>query len=266
MRLVMATYMMEEEKCKLCTRLATKWGRVQKEKDRIKRWKKESGRKASIEASEEIIQNLEMEMNDLEMSRQSCRLGFAPSIEASRKITRSHRDLTTVANHDKAGHRQFQRPAMSEEPLAGLLVEALVGEAKTRPNTRREESLSNAITPEPKLSNASQESLRRQVPKTNSEFGCKSKSSTIRISHKESGGVRSGLEPKALADTHYSDMVDYSSESCSVELPVEAVRMVEGSPHADDTHWEQAVDIVWKCVSNVHLDFSPQNRFMGRNG
>lgn len=66
----MVTYMMENEKCKLCTKLETKWGRIQKEKERIRRWKKESGRKASIAASEEIIENLESEMNDLELRRQ----------------------------------------------------------------------------------------------------------------------------------------------------------------------------------------------------
>ena len=43
---------------------------IQKEKERIRRWKKESGRKASIAASEEIIENLEIEMNDLELRRQ----------------------------------------------------------------------------------------------------------------------------------------------------------------------------------------------------
>ena len=60
----MMTYQMEED-CKLCQKLQTKWGRVQKEQERIKRWKKESGRKASIAASEELIEKLEQEINDL---------------------------------------------------------------------------------------------------------------------------------------------------------------------------------------------------------
>ena len=66
MKLVMATYQMEEQ-CKLCTKLETKWGRIRKEQDRIKRWKREDrhGRKASIAASEEIIDNLEREIADL---------------------------------------------------------------------------------------------------------------------------------------------------------------------------------------------------------
>jgi len=66
----MQTYQMEED-CKTCQKLATKWGRVRKEQDRIKRWKKEngSGRKASIAASEEIIDKLEKEINDLELKK-----------------------------------------------------------------------------------------------------------------------------------------------------------------------------------------------------
>ena len=64
MRLVMATYQMDDQ-CKLCTKLATKYGRIQKEKDRIRRWSKEKGRSASIEASQETIDKLEGEVNDL---------------------------------------------------------------------------------------------------------------------------------------------------------------------------------------------------------
>lgn len=66
MKLVMTTYQMEEQ-CKLCLKLETKYGRIRKEQDRIKRWKREDkhGRKASIAASEEIIDNLEREIADL---------------------------------------------------------------------------------------------------------------------------------------------------------------------------------------------------------
>jgi polyhydroxyalkanoate synthesis regulator phasin len=79
MKLVMATYQMGE-KCKLCTKLETKWGRIRKEQDRIKRWKKEDrhGRKASIAAAEEIIDNLEREIADLNNRKyeQSQHLGW----------------------------------------------------------------------------------------------------------------------------------------------------------------------------------------------
>lgn len=66
----MGTYQMED-KCKVCQKMETKWGRIQKEQERIKRWKKEDrhGRKASIAASEEIIENLSNEINDLELRR-----------------------------------------------------------------------------------------------------------------------------------------------------------------------------------------------------
>lgn len=66
----MVTYQMEEN-CKLCTKLETKWGRINKEKERIRRWKKEDrhGRKASIAASEEIIEGLEREINDLNVKK-----------------------------------------------------------------------------------------------------------------------------------------------------------------------------------------------------
>jgi hypothetical protein len=256
-----------EEKCNLCRKLDTKLGRIQKEKDRIRRWKKEKGRTASIDASEEAIDKLEGEINDLYAQRyeQSRMLDSAPRMETSRKITCNDRDQTAVASHDKAGHRQFRLPETSEAPLTGLLAEAIVEEAKMRPDIRREESLSNVTTPESRLSNTPSESLPRQVAKTNTEFGYNSAPSTRRIGHEEHG-VRSGLESKALSDAHHGDMVEYSSESWSVEPLVEFAQMAEERSHADDTPWKQAVEITWKCVSNVHLDPSPQNRFMDRNG
>jgi hypothetical protein len=59
-KLVMATYQMDE-KCKFCVKVDTKRGRIRKEQERIKRWNKEDrhGRKASIAAAEDIIDNLE---------------------------------------------------------------------------------------------------------------------------------------------------------------------------------------------------------------
>ena len=236
-------------------KLQTKLGRVQKEQERIQRWRKEKGRKASIEASEELIEKLEWEINDLNAQKykQSVELDFTPRVEASRKITCNHRDQTAVANHDKAGYRQFQLPEMSEATLAGSLAEAIVEEAKIRPDIRREEGLSNLTTPESKLSNTSSESLPRQVAKTNTQFGYNSEPSTCRIGHEEHGGVTSGLEPKALSDAHHGDMVEYFSESCSVGPLAEFAQMAEEKSHADDASWEQAVEITWKCVSNVHL-------------
>ena len=64
----MMTYQREDE-CKLCQKLQTKWGRVQKEQERIKRWKTESGRRASIAAAEDLIEKLEQEINDLNVRK-----------------------------------------------------------------------------------------------------------------------------------------------------------------------------------------------------
>ena len=71
MKLVMATYQMDDP-CKLCIKLETKYNRIRKEEERIKRWKKEDrhGRKASIAASEDQIAVLEGEVNDLQLRRQ----------------------------------------------------------------------------------------------------------------------------------------------------------------------------------------------------
>ncbi|KAK6595888.1 hypothetical protein H4I96_10207 [Botrytis cinerea] len=59
------------EKCKICTKIETKWGRIQKEQERVLRWKKENGksRQHSIEASEEKIRDLQQEVNNLEWQR-----------------------------------------------------------------------------------------------------------------------------------------------------------------------------------------------------
>jgi hypothetical protein len=63
------------EKCKTCTKIDTKVGRVRKEQDRIHRWNKEqlqhvSQRPASIEAAERSIGTLEYEIPQLEYARQ----------------------------------------------------------------------------------------------------------------------------------------------------------------------------------------------------
>jgi hypothetical protein len=64
MKLVMATYS-QAGKCKICTKIETKLGRIKKEEERIRRWRREHGRRASIEASEEIIAGLQQEVNEL---------------------------------------------------------------------------------------------------------------------------------------------------------------------------------------------------------
>ncbi|ESZ91965.1 hypothetical protein SBOR_7655 [Sclerotinia borealis F-4128] len=71
MKLVMTTYQ-SHEKCKICTKIDTKWGRIQKEQERVLRWKKENGksRQHSIEASEEKIQDLLQEVDKLNKQRE----------------------------------------------------------------------------------------------------------------------------------------------------------------------------------------------------
>ncbi|KAI9640580.1 hypothetical protein NHQ30_010879 [Ciborinia camelliae] len=70
MKLVMTTYQ-SHEKCKICTKIETKWGRIQKEQERVLRWKKENGksRQHSIEASEDKIRELQQEVSNLEWQR-----------------------------------------------------------------------------------------------------------------------------------------------------------------------------------------------------
>ena len=64
MRLVIETYQIEE-KCKICQKFETKYGRIRKEQERIKRWRKEGGRSASIQAAVENIGCLENEIQQL---------------------------------------------------------------------------------------------------------------------------------------------------------------------------------------------------------
>lgn len=77
MKLAMYTYQ-KAERCKTCEKITTKTGRLEKEQKRIDRWLKEervSGvrRTASIEASEDIIQHLAQEINQLQDDREWAR-------------------------------------------------------------------------------------------------------------------------------------------------------------------------------------------------
>jgi hypothetical protein len=57
-------------RCRICDRLEAKYNRKAKEKDRIKRWKKEGGkRQAFIEASDNIIQGLNRDIAKLMRER-----------------------------------------------------------------------------------------------------------------------------------------------------------------------------------------------------
>lgn len=64
MKLVMQTYPVRE-KCRICLKIETKQRRIEAEVDRIRRWKKEGNRKASIEKSEQILRELERERSEL---------------------------------------------------------------------------------------------------------------------------------------------------------------------------------------------------------
>jgi hypothetical protein len=68
MKLVMQTYEVQE-KCRTCEKLDTKRRAIRKEEDRIKRWKREGGRTASIEKAEEDIARLQQEIYYLECER-----------------------------------------------------------------------------------------------------------------------------------------------------------------------------------------------------
>jgi len=58
-------------KCRICNKLEVKYGRKAKEEDRIKRWKSEGGehRKASIDASQDIIDGLNRDIAKLMLER-----------------------------------------------------------------------------------------------------------------------------------------------------------------------------------------------------
>jgi len=70
MKLIMSTYRIQQ-KCKICDKMDTKWNRRRKEEERIKRWRKEGGKKrASIEAAEDNIKQLDTEIHNLMKQRQ----------------------------------------------------------------------------------------------------------------------------------------------------------------------------------------------------
>lgn len=64
MRLVMKT-LPNSEKCRLCLKIETKQRNIKKEEERIRRWRHESGRSASIEKSEGIVYQLEQDIYKL---------------------------------------------------------------------------------------------------------------------------------------------------------------------------------------------------------
>ena len=69
MKLIMTCIEDRSKRCKICDHIATKLRRRQKEIERIKRWKTERNRKASIEASEDIIDQLNRDIYTLERER-----------------------------------------------------------------------------------------------------------------------------------------------------------------------------------------------------
>ena len=70
MRLVMQTIEIGD-KCRICQKIDTKKRSIRKEEEKIKRWNRESGRRASIEKAEEDIYRLQQEIYNLECERQS---------------------------------------------------------------------------------------------------------------------------------------------------------------------------------------------------
>ncbi|KAE8445062.1 hypothetical protein EG329_013776 [Mollisiaceae sp. DMI_Dod_QoI] len=59
------------ENCKYCVKIETKQGRIRKEQDKIKRWKHEGNRRASIEQAQTSIAELEREIWELNAKRES---------------------------------------------------------------------------------------------------------------------------------------------------------------------------------------------------
>lgn len=74
MKLVMGTYR-GEGKCRLCVRIETKARAAKKEEERIRRWRKEGNRHASIEKSQGSIDELQTEIWQLENERACKRAG-----------------------------------------------------------------------------------------------------------------------------------------------------------------------------------------------
>ncbi|KAG4412667.1 hypothetical protein DL98DRAFT_519499 [Cadophora sp. DSE1049] len=64
MKLVMNRYS-KPEKCKICIKIDTKMRSIQKEEDKIARWRYEDGRSASIDKAEGAIEHLKSEVERL---------------------------------------------------------------------------------------------------------------------------------------------------------------------------------------------------------
>jgi hypothetical protein len=68
MKLVMNRYKLAE-KCKICTKIDNKERAIRKEEERIRRWKKEHGRSASVAKAEEDIYGLRCDIQRLSHAR-----------------------------------------------------------------------------------------------------------------------------------------------------------------------------------------------------
>jgi hypothetical protein len=67
-KLVMNRYSLPE-KCKICTKIDTKERCIRKEEDKIRRWRKESNRNASIQKAQDDIYKLESDIERLKYDR-----------------------------------------------------------------------------------------------------------------------------------------------------------------------------------------------------
>lgn len=76
MKLVMQTYQLPD-KCKTCLKIDTKKRSIRKEEERIKRWRKEGNRKASIEKAFDTIDELSRELWSLEDDKERKRASTA---------------------------------------------------------------------------------------------------------------------------------------------------------------------------------------------
>ncbi|KAH8587142.1 hypothetical protein B0O99DRAFT_601960 [Bisporella sp. PMI_857] len=68
MKLVMQTYQVPD-KCRICQKIDTKNRAIQKEVEKIKRWRREPNRGASIEKAENDIERHTYDLQRLEMDR-----------------------------------------------------------------------------------------------------------------------------------------------------------------------------------------------------
>jgi molecular chaperone GrpE (heat shock protein) len=68
MKLLMNTETLQEP-CKTCDKIVIKYNKIRKEEDNIRRWRRESNRKASIEKSESLIDDLLYSIEKLERDR-----------------------------------------------------------------------------------------------------------------------------------------------------------------------------------------------------